>query len=246
MRIPDPYAVRNKQPTDAIIFAGSQSAGTRPSQDDYFLTFSDECVVVADGFAGLPHGDTAAKLACETAIWGYKHIRQHRYYWLDKKLFMKRIFRSTNLAVWQKQREDGFAGGMATTLLVTMIGAKNYWIGAAGDTSVWFARDGNVTKLTADDVDTAGKLTKAVGFKRLGLVPSFFAGEFHVGDTLLIMTSGLSNYLLDQDISYAVSSGDITAEGLEAASARLIRAAEEQGATDNMTAVIIKRIPRTA
>src|SRR3990167_8511195 len=97
----------------SIIFAASQLQGMRETQEDYFVNYNDECFVICDGVGGLPHGEVASKLACDTAVWAYKLVRQRRTYWKDRKLFLKRIFRTTNITLWQKQREEEFEGGMA-------------------------------------------------------------------------------------------------------------------------------------
>ena len=146
MRLANPYLVRLQEPKETIVFAAAQDIGQSGVQQDYFLNFNDECFVLADGMSTKKSSEVASKLACETAVWGYKHIRQHRFYFQDKKRFMKRIFRSTNLAVWQKQKEVGFEHGIATTLLVVMIGPKHYWVGHAGDTSAWYVHKGMAKK----------------------------------------------------------------------------------------------------
>ena len=155
---------------------------------------------------------------------------------------MKRIFRSTNLAVWQKRREKGFEAGLATTLLVLMVGANNYWIGHAGNSSVWLYRKGSVQKLTRDDTDTMGVLTRAVGFARLGLFPQFVSGVFGANDILLLTTDGAGDYLTDSDMKkYFQACGD-TAKTASAAVTGLLACAFENGSDENMSAVMVKRI----
>src|SRR3990167_107090 len=188
MKFADPFARSLHKPQDTYIFAASQLQGDRETQEDYFINFNDECFVVADGVGGIPHGEVASQLASETAIWAFKHIRQHPYYWEDKKLFMKRIFRSTNLAVWQKRREFGFEEGLATTLLVCIMGEMRYWIGSVGDTRAYIMETYLMRELTTDDLDAQGRLTKAVGFQRLGLKAQFATGVLKAGGIMLLAT----------------------------------------------------------
>lgn len=242
MRFPDAYSLRRQVSRETIIFSAGQLPGKPQLQEDYFLNFNDECFVLADGVGRLPHGEIAAKLACETSIWGYKHIRQHPYYWLDKKLFMKRIFRSTNLAVWQKRREKGFEGGLATTLLVLMMGAKNYWIGHAGNSSAWLYSGGIITKLTRDDTDAKGKLLKAVGFARLGLFPQFISGLFGSGDVMLLTTDGVGDYLTEKDMKKHFAACTDTMESVSSAVTGMLACAFDNGSDENMSAVMIKRL----
>ncbi len=243
MRFANPYIVRLQEPKETILFAAAQDAGSKNGlQQDYFLNFNDECFVLADGVSTRKLSEAASKLACETAIWGYKHIRQHRFYFQDKKRFMKRIFRSTNLAVWQKQKEVGFKHGIATTLLVVMIGPKHYWVGHAGDTSAWHLRSGVIKKLTTDHVDREGALQKAVGFIRLGLVPDFTTGELISGDMMLLMTDGIEKYLKPSQILAVVDTPVIDIADAQKRTVALINAAKAEGSTSNMTVVLIARV----
>lgn len=242
MRFPDPYALRTVVPKETVRFAASQLTGALPVQEDYFLNFNDECFVMADGVGSLSNGETAAKLACDTAIWAYKHIRQHRYYWLDKKLFMKRIFRSTNLAVWQKHREQGYEQGLATTLSVLMVGPKHFWLGSAGDSSVWLYHEGSITKLTRDKSEFQSIPSNALGTRRLGLVPEFMTGIFDPGDVLLMTTDGVGDYLTSGDIQASISASGDTNESLMHATTLAFTAAQTNGSDTNMTAIIVKRV----
>lgn len=245
MRPANPLSLKFAQPKDLVIFAASQLPGTRKTQEDFFINFNDECFAVTDGVGGMPHGDIAAKLAAETAIWGYKLIRQRRFYWLDKKLLMRRIFRSTNIAVWQKQRESGFEKGMATTLEVLVVGDRNFWLGHVGDSSAWILQQGVCKKLTVDDVDEKGQLTKVVGRDRYGLVPQFASGKFSPNDTLLLATDGLTRYVDAEKIKQCMAGVGTTAEGLSRAVILLLESAKSAGSTDNMTVCIVKRIRAT-
>lgn len=206
------------------------------------MNFNDECFVVADGAHTVPHGDVAARLACETAIWGYKHIRQHRYYWLDKKLFMKRIFRSTNLSVWQKRRERGYEAGLETTLTVLMIGPKTYWLGYAGETYVWLQSGSSIKKLTREALPFETEKRKMLGVQRLGLIPDYVTGPMSTGDALLITSGGCGNYLTPSDIQSGMGLAGCTVEDATRAVESVLISAQRNGSTENMTAVIIKRV----
>lgn len=242
MAILDPHFVKFQEVKTKLLFAASQLQGEREMQEDYFVNFNDECFVVADGVGGMPHGEDASKLASETAIWAYKHIRQHPYYWEDKKLFMKRIFRSTNLAVWQKQREFGFEEGLATTLLVCIMGEMRYWIGSAGDTRAYIMETYLMRELTTDDLDKQGRLTKAVGFQRLGLKAQFATGVLKAGGIMLLATDGVTKYLSHSQIEDVLLHIGDTTESLTDGVMRLLKEAQKNGSTDNMTACMMKRV----
>ncbi|MBI3385861.1 protein phosphatase 2C domain-containing protein [Candidatus Gottesmanbacteria bacterium] len=245
MKVVDPLTLRAARPKQGIIFAASQLVGTRERQEDYFINFNDECFVVADGLGGLPHGEVAAKFAAETAVWGYKLIRQRRVYWLDKKLLLQRIFRSTNIALWQKRRETGFTEGMGTTLEVLLVGERNFWLGHVGDSSAWFLHKGKFAKLTHDDTDSDGHLTKVIGGMRYGLTPQCVCGRFVPGDAILLLTDGVTNYMPSPKIFKIIEKAGTSSEGLTESIIGLFKEAEAGGSTDNMTACIVKRVATT-
>lgn len=243
MKLADPFALRLKVPRETLVFAAHSRTGKRERQEDVFLNFNDECFVLADGVGTLPHGDVAARLASETAIWGYKLIRQRPYYWDDKKLFMKRIFRTTNMTIWQKRREKEFAQGLATTLMVTMMGPKTFWLGYSGDSAAWHIRGSEIQKLTRE-AEAFEKIPRgALGLKRFGLVPNYVSGEFRKGDVLVMASDGCSNYLTPQDILMSVLLAGSDTDSVTSAVTALLDAAETNGSVENMSAVLIKRVP---
>lgn len=242
MKFADPIAVAMRKVNNTVIIAGGQAMGDRPIQEDFFSNFNDECVVVADGVSGLPNGDVAARLASETAIWGYKHIRQRPFYWADKELLLKRIFRSVNLTIWQKRREKGFEMGLATTLSVLIIGGYKFWVGTVGDSSVLLYRESLIDFLTPVDVREDGTLTNALGMKRLGLVPHVAVEKFLPRDIILMATDGVLNYLDEDQLRVTFEVTGDTKESVANAVSHLIHTAQENGSRDNMTAILLKRI----
>lgn len=245
MKLADPLSVKAKEPKYAIVFSADQSFGGRVKQEDYFAHFTDECFVVADGVSGIPHGEVASKLAAETAVWGYKHVRQRKFYWADKKLFLKRIFRSSNLSVWQKQREYGYEQGLLTTLVVAIIGAQNVWIGSVGDTGAFLYHNGEVRKLTRDEVDEKGGLTNVVGDKRLGLVPQIAVKKLYPNDCVVLATDGVTRYISEKDLVRVCEGAGNTTESVKKSVQRLLHIAQKNNSTDNMTVCMIKKIEKT-
>lgn len=240
--ISDSLFLHQRPSRASIIFAASQLQGKRQMQEDYFINFNDECFVVCDGIGGLPHGAVAAQLAGDTAVWAYRLVRQRHAYWKDRKLFLKRIFRTTNITLWQKQREEGFEGGMGTTMLVCMVIERHFYIGNVGDSSAFLVRDGVMTKLTVEDADASGHLTKAVGTTRYGLTPWIVTGDFLAGDFLLLVTDGVAQAMDTVKCMELLKQGEISATELSDMAATILRGAQDNGATDNMTVCLIKRI----
>lgn len=239
----DPFALPiPPKPQETILFAGSQLIGPKKIQEDCFANFNDECFIVTDGVGSLPHADYAARLAAETALWAYKVVRQRPFYWSEKPELLKRIFRSTNLTLWQKQREKGFEDGLAAALLVLLIGPDNFWVGMVGNCSAFLYREGLIDVLTKPDIDAEGMLIKAVGFGRRQLLPQRRSEKFIRDDILLLATDGVANFVSEDEMRIIFESIGETNESMSEAVVTLLKTAQANGSDDNMTACMVKRI----
>jgi protein phosphatase len=242
MRSQDPHLRSFAEPHDRIVFSSLQDSSPHHGQQDVIEYFGDECIALADGVGGMPHGDVAAKLAAETAVWGYRHIRQRPFYWEDKKRFMHRIFRTANIAVWQKHREHGFEEGLATTLLVAMFGPKACWVGTAGDTAAFLYHEGHIQRLTHENRDEFGALTRALGIERFGLVPEYAHVRFAPQDALICATDGVADWVRNEDLVTAVQAIGNTEEELRGGCQKLLDLARLEGSRDDQTVAIVKRV----
>lgn len=239
---PDPMVLKSKAPHEIILSAGSRLGGIQQTQEDYFINFQDECFVLTDGFTGLPHADVAAKLVNDTAIWGYKLVRQRPFYWADKQQLLRRIFRSSNLTVWQKRRERGFEDGLATTLSVVIVSQNKMWAGSVGDSPIYLYRDGLIDEVTPADRDQQGALTNMLGMRRLGLVPHLAVERLLPGDIVVMMTAGVSDYVGEDELRATLEMAGDTKQSLETAVTHLISTAAEHGSEGKLTACILKKI----
>lgn len=97
-------------------------------------------------------------------------------------------------------------------------------------------------KLTHDDHDDNGALTKAVGIQRLGLVAQFVTGELFPGDCMLLATDGVTSHLSVRDLEDIIIHTGNTTESITDTVVTLLKRAQDHGSTDNMTACLVKRI----
>ncbi|MDO8452080.1 MAG: hypothetical protein Q7S76_04400 [bacterium] len=227
--------------TFSVISASAEGQGKTGERREVFGTFNNECFVLSRGVEGLAHGDTASRLIVDTALWAYKLVRLRPFYWGDKTKFLKRIFRSSNLAVWQKRRETGFEDGLFGTLLVLMVGPKSFWIGTAGDSSAYLYRNHILKKLTNEDRNTKGVVTKALGFQRLGLVPAITIGHLDAHDVLLLTSVSIPHREEKHDVSDILSRTGTTPESLKDAAEEIVQWTRG-GSRENGTVCIVKRI----
>ncbi|MBI5449649.1 hypothetical protein HY948_05040 [Candidatus Gottesmanbacteria bacterium] len=223
MLFADPLKPEHGLPRDTIISSGT---------GEFFQHFEDECFFLADGVPGTELADVASRLAIENALWAYKLVRQRQSYWLNRDLFVRRIFRSTNIALWQKHREDGYAAGLYASLLVCMFRGNNYWIGSTGSLASYLFRDGVLTVLAESDIDATGNVTKMVGRDRFGLVPAIANGPFKIGDTIFLASRSVVQSLSPDELKNILAGVGNTKELLEHVAAQFLSG----------TAVIIKRV----
>jgi serine/threonine protein phosphatase PrpC len=232
MKPDDFFAVpRAQKPKDVILFAGKN-----------FVHSQDECFVIADGYPGLPHAQEAEQLTRETALWAYTVVRQRPYYWKEKLKFLKRMFRSTNLTLWQKRRDPGFDAGLASALSVLIVIEDYFWFGSAGNCNSYLFRDGLIDILTKRDVDSEGMLTKAVGFARKQLIPAMHSEKLLEGDIILLLSDSIANYVSEDDMRGILEGVGVTTESLTNAIDKLIDTAKSAGSLDSASACMVKRI----
>jgi serine/threonine protein phosphatase PrpC len=242
MRLADPLALKARGTATGII-----SAGTTVWREDSFAytasaAFRDECIVVTDGIVTTPHAAIAAQLAADTALWGYKHIRRRPFYWTNKDLLVRRIFRSVNMTLWQKHKESLFASGVFSSMAVAIISAQKVWIGTTGTCRVLLYREGLIDVLTSPDVDDDGHITSALGMRRLGLVPQMSIETLVPGDMLLLLTDSVFQTLSEDQIRAACEVSGDTVDSLTTAVVHVVSTAHEIDATKSMTAYGVKKI----
>lgn len=225
-----------------ILISSGQLIGNKKYQEDAIRIFNDECIVVADGVGDLHHGEIASAFVSETAIWAYMHVRQRPYYWEDKHLFLQRIFRTSNLALWNKSREPEYRDGLASTLCVTIIGDKKIWIGNVGDSRVYFGRDGLIDELISPESQKNILVSMALGYQRTRVLPRFTSEEFLPGDICIIMTDGVADFVTEVDLRTAISISKNTPECVNQSVDYLLTAAVNGQSHENMSVCVIKKV----
>jgi PPM family protein phosphatase len=102
--------------------------------------------VLADGVGGEARGERASQLAIDTFM---SVMHQH-----DAEDVLNNVvlaMKQANLAVFAEARQLGQEGRMATTMVVAVADAENtLYIANAGDSRIYFCRDGKLVQLTRD------------------------------------------------------------------------------------------------
>ena len=211
------------------------------NEDSYLLL--DPLYAVADGMGGHRGGEVASSLALETV----------------RKLFtagegtLTEQVEHANRAVYERSRSDREVQGMGTTLTAALVQDGTVRLAHVGDSRAYLLRDGRLQRLTKDHTLVArmvedGEITEAeaethphrsIVTRALGVEAAVQVDEgileLHDGDRLLLCSDGLTG-MVGHDRLEAILRE--VSDPQEAADA-LVRAANEAGGIDNITAVLL-------
>jgi protein phosphatase len=163
--------------------------------------------------------------------------------------------RLANARIFQKSQGDPNLRGMGTTIVGCLILGNFAYVAHVGDSRCYRVSNGAIQLLTRDHslledykdarpdmTDEEARnfphknvITRALGMRE-NVQVDINKFEIHDGDRFILCSDGLSGMLEDPEIHTIVSdAGD-----LEASVATLIDRANEEGGTDNVTAMVIE------
>jgi serine/threonine protein phosphatase PrpC len=229
---------------------GVTHSGRRPTNEDSMLVDpATGLFVVADGMGGHKAGEVASALAVRT-VQAFVAEEDER-----NPGVIAASFRLANQEILTAAEARPEYHGMGTTLVAVVTKGDHLVFGSVGDSRLYLWRSGRLTQLTQDDswvnrvlaADPEGTadpsehplrhvLTKVVGV-RGDLDPSVGDSRFDRGDMLLLCTDGLHGSVTHDAIARTIDS----AAAVDAIAQSLVDQALARGATDNVTAVIVRK-----
>ena len=227
------------------------------------VRYADECghvFIVADGMGGAKGGEKASAIAVDAVeVFLLNALR-----WLlaldgAEEASVLRDFKSALLradaCVYAAASQDRGLRGMGTTLTMAFSLDADLFVAHVGDSRCYLLRGGVLLQLTRDDTlvqqmvetgiltpETAAEhalrhvITNVVGGPSPGLQAEVHHTRLEPGDLLLLCTDGLSGMLPDDRIATVLQS----CAGPQDACHQLVRLANEQGGTDNVTVVVAR------
>ena len=226
------------------------------NQDAYFaVKITDDAVfaVVCDGMGGANAGNVASELAV-------RHISEYviRSYrdgmdMTDTEKTLKNAIVSANISLYDKAVNNAELAGMGTTAVAAFVKDGTAVIAHVGDSRIYLV-NGEIKQLTRDhsvvqSLIESGKITPedAKVHPRKNVITRALGAEENVavdsdclnlsnGDTLLLCSDGLTNFLDDKDILTVFQNNDISA-----VAERLVEEANENGGGDNITVVTVTK-----
>jgi protein phosphatase len=227
---------------------GVTHPGRRPTNEDSLLVDSTRGLfVVADGMGGHNAGEVASDIAVKTMAEFFREGGSPSPSRLDQAI------KTANDEILAKAAGQSDYAGMGTTVVAALLDDDRAFFANVGDSRAYVWHHGVVTRITRDDswltaAIESGEganvehhpmrhvLTKVVGL-RPELQPSVAEFEFHQGDVLLLCTDGVHGSLNDVLLAEMLGSDQTVKDIAE----RVVGAAMARGATDNVTAIVVRR-----
>jgi PPM family protein phosphatase len=224
----------------------SHTGKVRRTNEDAFLD-QPPLFVVADGMGGARAGELASRLAIDT----FRELAATEGETAENRL--RRTILESNRRVLERAKNDPATAGMGSTVTAALVDGDRVVLGHVGDSRAYLLRDGALQQLSHDhslvaELERAGRLTReeaAVHPQRSVITRALGAGpELEVdtsvvqvrdGDVLLLCSDGLSGLVGDQAIANLLADGPLV-DGVR----RLVRAANDAGGDDNVTAVAFR------
>jgi serine/threonine protein phosphatase PrpC len=247
-----------------VRFAGKTDIGlVRAHNEDSLLIPREMALaVVSDGMGGHAAGDVASRITVETIDQHYRDTaRSGPQTWPFKlpsleleKQRMSVAIQLANSNIFDTAAADGAKKGMGCTVDAIFFNQGRFFIGHVGDSRVYRIREGRIQMLTEDHSLLNDYLRmkelggdegvqfpqKNVVVRALGLADQVhvdvIADAFRVGDVFLLCSDGLSGMLDDRVLLEIITARD----SLDASCNELIKAANDAGGNDNITAILIR------
>lgn len=236
-------------------FGKSDIGRIRKGNEDFFasdqLNGGEYLFVVADGMGGHKAGEVASKLGTLTFVEQYKKLRNNGTMISDA---MNQAVKKANKAILKRALADPEKRGMGTTFSAIVFAEMNAYIVHVGDSRIYLIRDDKIQRLTKDHTFVEkmveeGRISadeardhpqKNILYMSLGARESFVPEIIddlliQEGDIYFLCSDGLNSMVSDHLIKeYALSYYP------EEAVDKLIRMANDNGGTDNITIQIIR------
>jgi protein phosphatase len=225
----------------------SHTGKVRRTNEDSFLDLPP-LFVVADGMGGARAGELASRLAVET----FRELAPFEGESAEDRL--RRTILESNRRVLEHAKNDPATAGMGSTVTAALVDGERVVLGHVGDSRAYLLRDGSLQQLSHDhslvaELERAGRLTheeaavhpqRSVITRALGAGPELDVDTSVVqvrdGDVILLCSDGLSGLVGDLAIASLLGRDGPLDESVR----RLVRAANDAGGDDNVTAVAFR------
>ena len=228
----------------------------KQNQDSYHIEQIDKNTllgIVCDGMGGAKSGNIASTLAVDVFV---QEIRRCYKSSMDQEKIDQMLMSAAKLAnftVYDQSLQIEEFDGMGTTLVAVLIKGKKATVINVGDSRAYgidadgihqITKDHSLVQMMVDRGELTPERTKTYPGKNfitraIGTEPIIISDLFHrnlaKGDFILLCSDGLSNMMDDQEILFEVVHG----VNKQHCCQRLLNIAQNRGAPDNVTSVLI-------
>ena len=228
----------------------------KQNQDSYHIEQIDKNTllgIVCDGMGGAKSGNIASTLAVDVFV---QEIRRCYKSSMDQEKIDQMLMSAAKLAnftVYDQSLQIEEFDGMGTTLVAVLIKGKKATVINVGDSRAYgidadgihqITKDHSLVQMMVDKGELTperaktypGKnfITRAIGTEPI-IISDLFHRNLAKGDFILLCSDGLSNMMDDQEILFEVVHG----VNKQHCCQRLLNIAQNRGAPDNVTSVLI-------
>lgn len=241
----------------------SEPGDVRPHNEDYAGAYAPTTPddawdrgplwVVADGMGGHEAGEVASRLAVDTVlgVWSREDPG-------PPAVALRAAVRHANMAIHDAGFQTG-RRGMGTTLTALTLAGREAIIANVGDSRAYVVRQGQCAQLTTDhsrvaellrmrlitpeqaaDHPARSMLTRSLGADMIVQV-DLIKRPIEAGDVFVLCSDGMWDMVARPEIAEIVGligSADVPTPA--DAVRRLVRTALKRGATDNVTAIVVR------
>ena len=228
----------------------------KQNQDSYHIEQIDKNTllgIVCDGMGGAKSGNIASTLAVDVFV---QEIRRCYKSSMDQEKIDQMLMSAAKLAnftVYDQSLQIEEFDGMGTTLVGVLIKGRKATVINVGDSRAYgidadgihqITKDHSLVQMMVDKGELTperaktypGKnfITRAIGTEPI-IISDLFHRNLAKGDFILLCSDGLSNMMDDQEILFEVVHG----VNKQHCCQRLLNIAQNRGAPDNVTSVLI-------
>jgi len=212
---------------------------------------------VADGMGGHKAGEVASSIAIDTIRECFKNRCEEENFKAPSFIIQSVQLANDKIREEALTKEECFGMGTTITMAIIDMNLNIAYIGNVGDSRAYILRndeikqitddhtyvnellkDGKITKVEAKNHPKRNVITRAVGSEET-VQADIFEIEIFENDVILLCTDGLTTLLSDERIR-----DTLMEYGSSESVQKLIKLANDNGGTDNITIIIVDNITR--
>jgi len=222
------------------------------NEDSYTANAKSQLFLVADGMGGHAAGEIASAIAASTVE---ECVALQRGTGMDTAEALRRALEEANSRIYETQLGRMDLSGMGSTLTALVFSRDLYHVAHVGDSRAYLLRRGELRQLTRDhslvwqlyengllekkDLTSHPQknlITRSVG-PHAQVEVDMASGTLACGDIFMLCSDGLTDVVPEERILAILSDGPKAPQQL---SEELVEAANQAGAPDNVTAVVVR------